>query len=135
MKRVFLPADGRPAVHRFGYSAHVPLTSGSVRSVHVGCLFMSSPVYAQQLMKLSPPPPHPPPPNVISLPLPPPHDKPTKLGENRALYWDACQDSPWIYGRQTVFITRQRVKKKGGGMGEEDTQRSCPLICIQSGSN
>lgn len=76
MKRVFLPADGRPAVHRFGYSAHVPLTSGSVRSVHVGCLFMSSPVYAQQLMKLSPPPPHPPPPNVISLPLPPPMTNP-----------------------------------------------------------
>lgn len=33
-------------------------------------------------------------------------DKPTKQGENRALYWDACQDSPWIYGQQTVFITQ-----------------------------
>lgn len=35
-------------------------------------------------------------------------DKPTKQGENRALYWDACQDSPWIYGQQTAFITQLR---------------------------
>lgn len=35
-------------------------------------------------------------------------DKPTKQGENRALYWDACQDSLWIYGRQTAFITQPR---------------------------
>lgn len=35
-------------------------------------------------------------------------DKPTKQGENRALYWDACQDSPWIYGQQTAFITQPR---------------------------
>lgn len=35
-------------------------------------------------------------------------DKPAKQGENRALYWDACQDSPRIYGQQTVFITQPR---------------------------
>lgn len=44
-------------------------------------------------------------------------DKPTKQGENRALYWDACQDSPWIYGQQTAFITqpREAEKKRAGG--------------------
>lgn len=48
-------------------------------------------------------------------------DKPAEQGENGALYWDACQDSPWIYGQQTAFITQPREaeeKKKGlGGRG------------------
>lgn len=47
-------------------------------------------------------------------------DKPTKQGENRALYWDACQDSPWIYGQQTAFITHPRGKvKRAAGVGRE----------------
>lgn len=44
-------------------------------------------------------------------------DKPTKQGENRALYWDACLDSLWIYGQQTVFITQPREAEQKGLRG------------------
>lgn len=57
-------------------------------------------------------------------------DKPTEQRENRALYWDACQDSPWIYGQQTAFITHPRGKVKkscGGGKGKGGKQ-SDPLL-------
>lgn len=61
-----------------------------------------------------------PPSSVISLPLGP--DKLTKQGENGALYWDACQGSPWIYGQQTAFITQAREAEGKEGVAGGKTQ-------------
>lgn len=56
-------------------------------------------------------------------------DKPTKQGENGALYWDACQDSPWIYGQQTVFITQSRkAEKRRGGENKTTAKEQCDPI-------
>lgn len=121
-KNVFFAAEEpifSPTVlrfERFGHSANESLTSSAFRPCgYSHCLFMSVSVCScclcAALMKL----------RLLLvffvllllLLLMLSHflwapDKPTKQGENRALYWDACQDSPWIYGQQTVFITQPR---------------------------